>query len=154
VPLTASVYTITHLPTGLIYIGSARDTKTRWRNHRSQLKLGKHPNPLLQAAWDRDGACAFLFRMVEIVSAEDDEHRLDREQHWLDSTRSYIRGRGMNLYPNARDPSGVPLRPGHRQRIADTLTGRRQSLETRVRKSISMRGNQNGRKKVARGSSE
>jgi hypothetical protein len=38
--------------------------------------------------------------------------------------------------------------------IADTLTGRRQSPANEVRKSISMRGNQNGRKKVARGSSE
>lgn len=145
--MKASVYCIRHLPSGRVYVGSARDTATRWRNHRSTLKQGIHSNPILQEFWQRDGGAAFQFEVLEeLADVDDREFRLTREQFWMEKLGATRPDTGLNIHRDARGPHGLTLKPGHKQRIAETLTGHRQTIESRIKKSLAMRGNQNGRK--------
>jgi DNA-binding Xre family transcriptional regulator len=80
---TSGIYAITNTKTGECYVGSATLCAVRWGIHLRQLKTHKHPSKSLQAAWDRDGAEAFAFEILETVT---DEYALGtREQAWLES---------------------------------------------------------------------
>lgn len=69
-------------PNGKVYIGSSANIKARWYTHRYQLERGVHGNKHLQSAWNKHGADAFTFSILELV---DDKNELARiEQAWLD----------------------------------------------------------------------
>lgn len=75
------VYSITHRPTGRLYVGQSVDIFKRWREHMRMLLVEHHHAPDLQALWDADGPTAFDFRVLESV---DDEAMLDdAEARWL-----------------------------------------------------------------------
>lgn len=59
------VYAIKNLLNGKMYIGSTRDFKTRWANHRRLLRRGKHHSPYLQNAYNKIGEKHFVFIMIE-----------------------------------------------------------------------------------------
>ena len=63
----SGIYSITHIETKKIYIGSSVDIKRRWNSHRSSLNRGKHTNPHLQNAWKKYGKDAFIFAIEEIT---------------------------------------------------------------------------------------
>lgn len=81
---TQGVYAIHCGPTGKRYIGSSRDCAGRWCFHRRGLQRGRHHNCHLQRAWEKHGAAAFSFCVLEVVS--DAALLLLREQHHLDQT--------------------------------------------------------------------
>jgi predicted GIY-YIG superfamily endonuclease len=58
------IYGITCAPTGQVYIGSSRDIARRWWEHRHHLRLGRHYNSKLQAAWAEHGERAFRFVVI------------------------------------------------------------------------------------------
>ena len=60
------IYRITNIQTGDIYIGSSVDIAKRWYKHRKALNTATHVNQRLQRAWDKYGAAAFNFEIVEI----------------------------------------------------------------------------------------
>lgn len=66
-----------------LYIGSAIHIPSRWATHISQLNLGKHGNKHLQRAWNKYGANAFSFEIVEEV--KDTDKLLEIEQRWIDA---------------------------------------------------------------------
>lgn len=66
----SGVYTITCIPTGVQYVGSAVVFARRFRQHQSDLRLGKHRSTYMQRAWLKYGPEAFVFK-VEIVCAAD-----------------------------------------------------------------------------------
>lgn len=94
------IYAIEHL-SGKCYVGSASNISKRWSRHRADLRLGKHRNLHLQAAWDRDGEAAFTFRILEIT-----EDLTAREQHWIDALGVCDPGKGYNKAPTARSSRG------------------------------------------------
>lgn len=59
------LYEIVHQPTGRAYIGSSVDVPRRLRAHRAMLRRGVHDNIWLQRTWARDGAEAFVFRLLD-----------------------------------------------------------------------------------------
>ena len=61
----SAIYGIRHIASGRIYVGSAVRTNARWRHHRSQLQRGTHHSRYLQAAWNKYGAEAFEFVVLE-----------------------------------------------------------------------------------------
>jgi hypothetical protein len=63
----AGIYAITNIMTQEQYIGSARDIPLRLQQHRALLLRGNHHARKLQAAWNRDGAAAFRFEILERV---------------------------------------------------------------------------------------
>lgn len=100
---TIGVYKILNKTTGKFYIGSSIDIEGRWRKHRSFLKRCCHPNPYLQAVWNKYGEDAFEFLILEVCS---EDVVLMREQQWLNQTRSYDKEVGYNLSSIAESGRG------------------------------------------------
>ena len=62
----SGIYQIRNTINGHRYVGSAVNIQSRWRGHRSDLKLGKHHSRYLQRAWDKYGPEAFEFSILEL----------------------------------------------------------------------------------------
>lgn len=103
IPRTSGVYQIRCIPTGKVYVGSAINVQARWYGHQRALRSSRHHNAHLQAAWDKYGAGAFEFTVLELAAAS---ARVQREQIWIDKTLSCDPARGFNVYP-AGHPGGA-----------------------------------------------
>lgn len=64
----AVIYQITNMVNGKYYIGSAESFARREWQHKYDLKRGVHKNPRLQAAWNKYGADAFVFEVLEEIA--------------------------------------------------------------------------------------
>lgn len=77
----AVIYQITNMANGKYYIGSAGSFERRQWQHKTDLKHNVHKNPRLQAAWNKYGAEAFVFEILETVP--EGESQLKAEDVWL-----------------------------------------------------------------------
>lgn len=71
------VYAVRHLPSGRTLLGWSRHLEGILNRHRFQLGAGMHPQKLLQADWDRDGAEAFAFELLDEIEPHPDRPRAD-----------------------------------------------------------------------------
>lgn len=95
--LASGIYCITNTVNGKVYIGSAIRVKNRFRQHRSDLRLGRHGNEKLQRAWNKYGPQAFDLKVIEPVLFPED--LIAREQYWIDHLNSVASG--YNILPQA-----------------------------------------------------
>lgn len=79
--IQSGLYKIVCIPSGKFYVGSSNHITRRWGEHRRALIDKKHRNTKLQNAWNKYGAEAFTFEIIEFVP---EESLLDKEQQWLD----------------------------------------------------------------------
>lgn len=79
--MKSGIYRIRNTVNGHAYIGSAKNVRYRWANHVKALTCHKKSPPKLQNAWDKYGADAFEFELVEACPVED---LLTREQFHID----------------------------------------------------------------------
>lgn len=68
---------ITNTVSGKHYVGSTRRLKKRLYDHKNNLLRNKHPNKKLTASWNKHGADAFEFVVVETCDVTD---LVEREQ--------------------------------------------------------------------------
>ena len=68
--MVAGIYAIVNRETGDRYVGSTGDLLEREQGHLSRLRHNRHPNPHLQAAWNKYGETAFEFVVLEEVAPE------------------------------------------------------------------------------------
>lgn len=87
----SGVYLIVNTVNGMTYVGSTRDAQTRFATHKRELRKGTHHNSLLQSDWIEHGENAFTFQLIEPIDVK--EHRVLREQHWMDTV-----GQSQKLY--------------------------------------------------------
>ena len=80
----SSIYKIINEINGKQYVGSSIDTKRRWHEHKKRLRNNSHNNIHLQRAWNKYGAAAFIFIVVEVVELP--SMLCEREQYWINST--------------------------------------------------------------------
>lgn len=64
-----------------IYIGSSKNIEKRWKDHRKDLRRGKHRNIKFQQCWDKHGEKSFKFEIL-MLCVED--QLLFWEQDFLD----------------------------------------------------------------------
>lgn len=115
----AGVYAIRHLPSGKCYVGSAKNMRRRWNRHRVDLLAGVHHSVKLQRAWDKYGAGAFSFEVLQLVHVHAD--LVDVEQSWIDLLDSFANG--YNSQPKAA-----------------SCLGTKQSPETIAKRMLAMKG--------------
>lgn len=110
------VYFILNRENQHIYIGSAaRSFQARWGSHKTRLNAGEHHGPVLQAAWNKYGASAFEFGVLEDCAPS---MCIEREQFWI------------NFF-----------RPEYNvSKVAGYVLGTKHSDASRVRRSIARKG--------------
>lgn len=137
-PLSTSksgIYCILCVPTGKIYIGSARNIGGRIRGHLSALNKGKHHNKYLQRAWSKYGRSAFSASVVEFCTPSE---LLDSEQRHIDAN-GCVQPVGFNLHPKARSSSGIRRSPDTLERMRAANLGKTISPETRAKISATLK---------------
>lgn len=137
------IYLVRNSLNGKVYVGSTKDFRGRFCNHKSALRLGKHPNPRLQAAWNKYGENCFVFEVAEVVT--DLEKILEREQAWIDQLNACQVG--YNLCPTAGSSLGKPNplkgqpRPEDvRERIRASSIGKKMSEESKQKMRLAKKG--------------
>lgn len=140
-PITG-IYSITHVDSGRVYIGSATNIQSRWGYHRASFRTGKNCSPYLKNAWDKYGEAAFKFDIIEIVPDKND--LLKREQYWIDYYDAANREKGFNISPTAGSPLGTKRSPEAIEKSAQKIRGQKRSDEFRQKASAWMKGNRNG----------
>lgn len=96
------IYKIENVSNKKVYIGESVNIYSRWRDHKSSLKSGKHYNTHLQNAWNKYGESNFVFSIVE--KCEKDKLN-EMEMYYIDLFDSLKNGynltaggEGMNCY--------------------------------------------------------
>lgn len=137
-PTTSSgIYLIRCIPSGKVYVGSAVRFASRWYEHRWDLAKGTHHSVLLQRAWNKYGAEAFEFVILE--NCPRDQLRC-REQHYMDTLKSYEPAQGFNINRDAKTRLGMPTSEAAKAKISAFQKGKIVSQETRARMSAAFRG--------------
>ena len=79
--IISGIYQIKNIVSGKIYIGSSVNILHRWEIHKSDLNNNKHHSIVLQRAWNKYGAGAFEFSILEtcFIFA-----LIFREQYYID----------------------------------------------------------------------
>lgn len=133
------IYEIENLKTGVKYIGQTREAFIRrfW-HHDCTLRNGTNTNEPLQMAWNCDGPDAFVFRVISILSGEDDFDACERKAI-VDARNS---GGTYNVSAGGAGKSS-PMSE-HAKKIVgaknrEHMTGRKLSDETRAKMRASSR---------------
>lgn len=83
IPITGGIYKFTSKTTNKIYIGSAKNLRKRFVQHKSNLKLNKHHSIHFQNAYNKYGEVDFIYEILENI--DDVNELLIREQYYLDN---------------------------------------------------------------------
>lgn len=76
--MITGIYTITNVWSGRVYVGSSIDVHKRWKEHKYNLKEGKHHNHHLQRVYNKYGKSTFRYSVLEECS---EDVLLDRERY-------------------------------------------------------------------------
>lgn len=114
--MTAGVYLIKNLRTGDTYVGASINLEKRRSQHFRLLRTGKHPLPLLRAAFAPFNPDEFSFEILELFDAG--QYPFEREREWI-----------RKLRPTCNRPMN-PAVPAKRPRIlnCDAIRSRRVEL--------------------------
>jgi group I intron endonuclease len=93
------IYMWFNLVNGKVYVGSSSNVPRRKSHHISKLKVGKHHNAHLQAAWNKYGQANFDFIVIEVV--EDLLWLRAREHAWILRLQAANRKLGYNTSEDA-----------------------------------------------------
>ena len=96
--MSSGIYKIKNIYNGKFYVGSSYDINKRWNCHKSFLSKNKHPNPKLQASYNKHGKDLFEYNILELC---DVDKLLKREQHYIDTLKPFY-----NILPIAGSPLG------------------------------------------------
>lgn len=122
IPRTSGIYKIVCSANGKVYVGSAVDLQARKRGHWYALRTNTHKNCHLQNAWHKYGANRFGFVIIELTPRD---LLIEREQYWLDETRSYDRNYGYNVRLIAESNFGIVRSEDVRRKLSVAKIGKK-----------------------------
>lgn len=94
------------------------DVLSRWHGHERSLRRNKHPNVILQRAWNKHGEFVFVFETIELCPKS---KLISREQFWIDTLCSAKLG--YNIAPTAGSMLGYSHRPDTKIKIGKSSSG-------------------------------
>lgn len=143
--IPGGVYLITNTRDDRRYAGSTANLTRRIRDHKSDLRNGRHKNKRLQQAWDEYGEDAFNFSIMERKSVPDGRKEAAQvlancEQWWFDELQIDIT-HDFNMAPVAGSNLGFKHSEESRTLMSQSKKGRTFTDEQRARMSIGHMGN-------------
>ena len=81
------IYKITNKVTGDFYIGSSKDVKRRWKEHKCQSKWNEQPNNPMYLDMQKYGTDKFVFEILEILEVVEPEHLKETEQQFIEKLK-------------------------------------------------------------------
>lgn len=144
------IYKIKNTINNFSYIGSSKDIKRRFRNHKYFLRANKHGSIYLQRSWNKYGENNFIFEILETVDLQKDLE--NREQYHIDNTKclyNLCKTAGNTFgYKHTEETKrkisesnkGKVLSNEVKNKISKALKGRKLSKEVRKKISISKKG--------------
>ena len=82
IPDTPGIYVIICVLSKKAYVGQAHDLYYRITEHKRLLRYNRHPNAHLQASYNKNGAEAFTYTVLELVPLL--ANLVEREQAYMD----------------------------------------------------------------------
>ena len=79
--MCGGIYKITNLKSGKVYIGQTNNFERRWNHHKTSLEMNNNNNRLLQEDYNKYGALAFEYSIIEYCN--DKETRLQLEHKYI-----------------------------------------------------------------------
>jgi group I intron endonuclease len=150
-----ATYRIRNVVSGSFYIGSSTNLYERWRTHRKKLRSNTHPNPQLQASWNKHSEDAFRFEVLQVHESRDEMENAEEallQRHIADPQCCNLSAWSRTPWreKGERHPRyGIPLPEDRKQRlreatleqwkVSDPRTGRKHSEETRAKIREKMR---------------
>lgn len=119
------IYKIKNIVNNFSYIGSSKDIKRRFRDHKYFLRSNKHTSIFLQRSWNKYGENSFIFEIIEIVELQ--ENLENREQYYIDNTKCLY-----NLCKTAGNKFGYKHSDETKRKISEANKGRKVSDETKL----------------------
>lgn len=151
----SGIYEILNTVNGKRYIGSAKNFKVRWGEHRSLLRRKCHHSIHLQRAWDKHGEQSFIFQAI--LACTPTKQVLEfHEQFMFELLKPEYNilptaGTTLGFKPTAETRAKMSLaqrgstRPErsieHRKKQADAIRGKKATQETCTKISNALRGN-------------
>lgn len=148
------VYEIHNTVNDKRYVGqSSQETQHRLLEHRSKLRSGVHENDHLQRAWNKYGEEAFEFCIITEGKSIRELNKL--EQKYIQKYNSIDRDFGYNIRTGGENSrlseetkrkiseskKGVSVHtPESIEKIRESLTGRKHSKESRLKRSRKLKG--------------
>jgi len=84
------VFRIRNTADGKAWIGSSTNLKAVWNSERFQLRLGSHPNRILQKDWLKFGEDKFVYEIVDEIKPKDDDTAADHARDVKSLEKLYI----------------------------------------------------------------
>lgn len=125
------VYKIDSISSGnCCYVGSTRDYLQRVRNHKCQLKKGKHPNPKLNSHVSRFGLDDLMFQIIECCSIEE---MRSLEDFYINRLNPSFNSEGNALGKGRKSSEEV------RKKLSEVHKGIYPTKENLLKRSLSMK---------------
>ena len=137
--MISGIYKISNKTTGRMYIGSAVNLSTRFRDHLNSLKVKKHYNQHLQRTWNKYGESDFQFIVMLYCGSED---LLFYEQRAIDVNIGNL----FNMCMVAGSPLGTNHTLAAKKKISISKTGVSLSIRHKENIAKSMIGKNQGQK--------
>lgn len=159
--MNSGIYKIINKVNGKYYVGRSANLIRRWIDHKKSLNGGYHKNAHLQSAWNKYGADAFEFVVIEYIDEsllkeieqkyinkfiEDRKNGIDDCYNISESSESggFISEEVNKKISEAK--KGKTLTIESRQKISKSNKGKKRSEETRKKLSESLKGKYTGEK--------
>ena len=91
------IYKITNTITGDFYIGSSKNIKERWANHKCQSKWNEHPNNPMYLDMQKYGLDKFVFEILEEVEPEKLKEKEQQFIEKLHPTYNNYNAKGLDI---------------------------------------------------------
>ena len=89
----SAVYKIINAITGDFYIGSSKDVKQRWRNHKKPSSWKRYPNNPMYLDMQKYGVDKFIFEILTEVEAD---KLKEKEQQFIETLKPTYNNRNAN----------------------------------------------------------
>ena len=91
------IYKITNTITGDFYIGSSKNVKKRWTDHKCQSRWNRYPNKQLYQDMQKYGVDKFEFEVLEVVEPDSLKEAEQQFIVTLKPTYNNINAKGLNV---------------------------------------------------------